>query len=302
MLPLIMGLSRALFAADFFAKIFKVGCEKFKAGNFITRVLVVLSGIVFVVATVAALVFFSNPLVYFSNAPKITEPGAKKIVNVELGLHKREAVFMLGNPENCTEASLCNWIVPVRYSKFGSDIDVEYDVQVQFNEDKVSYIHLAGLHPDNLEFFIPQIPFENTEEMKSKLGEEDILIISPNYATRRYIYLDLNTYFQFSRDKLEAVAMGINNFSWTDTWLAERVDKTNTPYFTGELYAKGHPICPGDACPWDICVDCPQNESGKLKESFTGVSNWQSILSPLNASAGTGVTTSVYILEEHVHQ
>ena len=290
-----MGLSRALLAADFFAKIFKVGFTKFKDGTAITRVLVVLSGIATIAASVAVLVFFSNPMYYLSNAPKITEPEDKAFVDVELGSHKRDAVFMLGNPENCNEANVCNWIVPIRYSKFGSDIDVEYDVQVQFNEDKVSYIHLGGLHPDNIEFFIPRIPFENTKDMKDILGEEDILIISANYATRRYLYRDLNTYFQFSRDKLEAVAMGINNFTWTDTWLAERTDASGTPYFTGELYAKGQQICPGDTCPWDICDECGQKERGKLKEGFMGVGSWETILGPLETSDDTTIGTSTSV-------
>lgn len=302
-----MGLSRAMFAADFFAKIFKVGITKFKDGDAITRVLVVLSGIAMVAITVVALVFFSNPMYYLSDAPKITDPEGRAFAGVELGSHKRDAVFMLGDPENCNKANVCNWIVPIRYSKFGSDIDVEYDVQVQFNEDKVSYIHIGGLHPDNIEFFIPSIPFEDTKKMKGELGEEDILIISANYATRRYLYRDLNTYFQFSRDKLEAVAMGINNFTWTNPWLAERTDASGTPYFTGELYAKGQQICPGDTCPWDICDECGQKDRGKLKEGFMGVGSWETILGPLETSKGEGASTSENTsasnkFEERAHQ
>ena len=99
----------------------------------------------------------------------------------------------------------------------------------------------------------------------------------------------------FSRDKLEAVAMGINNFTWTDTWLAERTGATGTPYFTGELYAKVHQICPGDACPWDICDECGQGERGKLKESIVGMGSWETILWPLETSddTTTGTSTSV---------
>ncbi|MDD9973227.1 MAG: hypothetical protein OXU27_04440 [Candidatus Poribacteria bacterium] len=124
---------------------------------------------------------------------------------------------------------------------------------VVFENDKVSWIDISKP-------FSNPPPFNTVEELKTILGEEDILSISKDYLTRSYTYLESGITFVFRVNDLSSAVM-VGDVKWgvgyDDQVPFGEVD-------ISEYVVNGKVICPSENCPWD--------DEGNLKPEYEGKS------------------------------
>ena len=148
---------------------------------------------------------------------------------------RSDVFFIMGEPDDCTDnKEACHWAL--KY-------DVGDHLYVLFKNDDVSIIAKRFKNGYSL-------PFNTVEELKTVLGDEDILSISKDYLTRRYTYLEWGITFEFTANNLEEVAVG--DVAWGAT-----VD-------ISKYVVNAKVICPSENCPWD--------DEGNLKPEYEGKS------------------------------
>ena len=150
---------------------------------------------------------------------------------------RSDVFFIKGEPYSCSDDKThCGW-------KLSGYDDGDY-LLVYFENDEVSAITKLsrpyGYSP----------PFNTVEELKTVLGEEDILSISKDYLTRRYTYLEWGITFGFTANNLDRATVG--DVTWRAT------DDISKYVINGKV------ICPSENCPWD--------DEGNLKPEYEGKS------------------------------
>jgi len=184
----------------------------------------IMKAVVALVTIITLIVVFSDELKHTYN--KLTWTPPMEINGITIGMTRSDVVFKLGESEWCRdEKSWCGWN--------GGN-------QVGF-KDELTYLQNTSSY-DTLR----SIPFKNTADMKSLLGDEDILGESKDFSTRRYTYLKWGITFEFKNDALIEYMMG------EVTW------RQSDPI--GKYIIKGNVICPGTECPFD--------DEGDVKEDF----------------------------------
>ena len=99
-----------------------------------------------------------------------------------------------------------------------------------------------------------QPPFDTVEEMKNRLGEEDIYSGSTDFTERRYTYLGSNITFSFNGpDQLGAIQLG--DVKWRSQGILTR-----------DYRIQGRVICPGDECPWSGEGLKPEYENASYRD------------------------------------
>ncbi len=148
---------------------------------------------------------------------------------------RSDVFFLKGEPDACSDdKAKCAWVL--KY-------DIGDHLFIHFKNDDVSTIVKAFEYGYSL-------PFNTVEELKTVLGEEDILSISQDYLTRRYTYLEWGITFDFTENNLDIVTLG------DVTW--RRTDDMSKYVINGKV------ICPSEYCPWD--------DEGNLKPEYEGKS------------------------------
>ena len=151
------------------------------------------------------------------------------------GMTRSDVFFIKGEPESCTDdKTICGWKL--------SEYDDGDHLLVSFENDEVSKI---------IKFSRPygySPPFNTVEELKTVLGEEDILSISKDYLSRRYTYLEWSVTFDFTENNLDGVTVG--DVTWRAT-----VD-------ISKYVINGKVVCPSENCPW--------GDEGNLKPEYEG--------------------------------
>ena len=148
---------------------------------------------------------------------------------------RSDMIFIMGEPDDCTDdKEACRWAL--KY-------DIEDHLYVFFKNDNVSHITKTFEYGYSL-------PFNTVEELKTVLGEEDLLSISKDYLTRRYTYLEWGITFGFTANNLDEVTVG--DVAWRST-----ID-------VSKYVVNGKVICPSENCPWD--------DEGNLKPEYEGKS------------------------------
>ena len=186
----------------------------------------IMKAVVALVTIITLIVLFADDLAHTYN--KLTWTPPMEINGITIGMTRSDVVFKLGEPDFCKEGKrLCWWVE-------------DYNTVVTFNGDLVS--ELVTWKPSTLR----SIPFKNTTDMKSLLGDEDILGESKDFSTRRYTYLKWGAIFKFQNDVLTLYTVG--SVIW------------GRAFPTGKYVIKGTVVCPGTECPFD--------DEGALKEDF----------------------------------
>ena len=148
---------------------------------------------------------------------------------------RSDVFFLKGEPDACSDdKARCVWALKS---------DIGDHLFVRFKNDDVSTIAKAFEYGYSL-------PFNTVEELKTILGEEDILSISKDYVSRRYTYLEWNITFDFTANHIDVVTIG--NVEWRAT------------SDISQYIINGKVICPGENCPWD--------DEGNLKLEYEGKS------------------------------
>jgi hypothetical protein len=191
----------------------------------------------------ALLALFVLVLVYVLNERAINlqwnalfyEPPTQ-IRGIEVGMHERDVVFLLGKPLECREEDglavrICFYALA---NKKTNDFDVRYD-----NNGRVNTL---AFKPN-----IHSWPFRTVEEMEYIFGKEDILGISKDFEKRRYTYLKWGVTFRFSKNRLSSVVMGEVQYRAISD---------------GSYFVKDRQFCPSENCPYD--------EEGNMKPEFKG--------------------------------
>jgi len=185
----------------------------------------ILKALAGLMAVITLLVIFADDLELFYN--KLTWTPPIEINGIALGMTRSDVVFKLGEPVICvTDNTACLW--------------GDNDHAVQFRNDIV-YVQSAS-NFDTLW----SIPFKDTQDMKSLLGDEDLFGESQDFNTRRYTYLKWGVTFKYKNDALVDYMVG------EVTWRSARP--------MGTYVVKGTAVCPGERCPFD--------DEDDLKEDF----------------------------------
>ena len=168
---------------------------------------------------------------------KITwEPGSI-FDEVSPDMTKSDIFFIKGQPDKCKSykdnEKRCAW-----KQNYGiGDL-----LLVRFEAEDVALMAKNGIESWDLPFF-------TAKDMKTVLGEENILSISKDYLTRKYTYLDKAEWgitFEFTANELVRVAMG--NITWG-------VTADVSKYVIDQCL-----ICPSEICPFD--------DKGKLLPTY----------------------------------
>ena len=179
----------------------------------------IMKAVVALVTIITLIVLFADDLEHTYN--KLTWTPPMEINGIAIGMTRSDVVFKLGEPFRCEEdKTFCGW-------------------------DNGYFAHFRGdLVYLQSTINLPSIPFKNTTDMKTLLGDEDLLAESKDFSTRRYTYLKWGTTFEFENDALIEYMMG------EVTWRAS----------SGKYVIKGTVVCPGTECPFD--------DEGDVKEDF----------------------------------
>lgn len=164
------------------------------------------------------------------------------IDGIHLGMSKSDVMFQKGEATECElekrdgrDLSRCSW--REEYS--------EAETGVIFDNDTVDYVYRWG-YPNQLE-----VPFSTVEEMKSVLGDEDIMSTSRDGISRSYTYAQHKFSFYFDKNTLRSVNM--SEVTWKNLG------------GQGEYFVRGRQICPGKKCPFDA-------GTGEIKPEYQGMS------------------------------
>lgn len=158
-----------------------------------------------------------------------------QIRGIELGMHERDVVFLLGKPFECDSPYSTRRCYYALGNSEAIDFDVEYD-----DNGQVGVLSFASRFRS-----FPLFPFSTVEEMESIFGKEDILAISEDFERRRYTYLEKGITFHFSKNDLEWVMMGEVQYR---------------AIVGGSYFVKDRQFCPSKNCPFD--------EEGNTKPEF----------------------------------
>ncbi|MDE0513010.1 MAG: hypothetical protein OXI88_14625 [Gammaproteobacteria bacterium] len=151
------------------------------------------------------------------------------------GMTRSDVFFVMGEPDGCIDdKEACHWAL---------EYSIGDHLYVWFKKDDVSLLSKTFTYNHSL-------PFNTVEELKTVLGEEDILSISKDYLTRRYTYLEWGITFGFTANNLDEVTVG--DVAWRST-----ID-------VSKYVVNGKVICPSENCPWD--------DEGNLKPEYEGKS------------------------------
>ena len=182
----------------------------------------IMKALVAFVTIITLIVLFADELEHTYS--KLTWTPPMEINGITIGMTRSDVVFKLGEPFDCGEdKTWCRWD------------DSHF---VWFRDDRVN---IQNAISDDI---LQSIPFKNTTDMKTLLGDEDLLAESKDFSTRRYTYLKWGTTFEFENDALIEYMMG------EVTWRAS----------SGKYVIKGTVVCPGAECPFD--------DEGDVKEAF----------------------------------
>ena len=184
----------------------------------------IMKALVVLVTVITLIILFADDLKQTYN--KLTWTPPMEINGIRIFMTRSDVVFKLGEPFDCGEdKTWCGWD------------DGHF---VWFRDDRVN---IQNAISDDI---LQSIPFKNTTDMKTLLGDEDLLAESKDFSTRRYTYLKWGTTFEFENDALIEYMMG------EVTWRQARP--------IGKYIIKGNVICPGAECPFD--------DEGDVKEAF----------------------------------
>ena len=184
-----------------------------------------MKALVVLVTVITLIILFADDLKQTYN--KLTWNPPMEINGITIGMTRSDVVFKLGEPILCKDdMAVCGWD--------------DHNHVVHFRNDLV-YVQNAT-SSDALR----SIPFKDTKDMKSLLGDEDLFGESQDFNTRRYTYLKWGVTFEYKNDALVGYMLG------EVTW---RIEKP-----IGKYVVKGLVVCPGAECPFD--------DEGDKKEDF----------------------------------
>lgn len=131
---------------------------------------------------------------------------------ISLGMSRSDVIFNIGAGACSKESCKIGKVIAVLDS-----------------EEKVSHFSIKPEHID--------VAFTSVEEMKAKLGDEDILSVHEDLSKRLYTYPELQISFLFDTNQFTSATIG--QVVWGEL----------PPI--GEYFIAGEKICPGSDCPWD---------------------------------------------------
>lgn len=206
----------------------------------------IMKALVALVATITLIVVFNEELEHTYN--KLTWTPPTEINGITIGMTRSDVVFKLGQPAFCLLRELCLWVNDIDGDGlhalwFADDLAYKDKSHQVWFKDDLAYKQFLD-EPR----WLPSIPFKNTTDMKSLLGDEDIFAESKDFSTRGYTYVEWGTSFVFENDTLTSYIIG--EVTWRNV-----LD-------SGKYVVKGTVVCPSAECPFD--------DEGAVKEDFKG--------------------------------